>query len=419
MKSPATLDAGIRWDQLRHAYGAAVDLPDLLAAVSTAGGSKLLGRMEELCERVLHQGTIYSASPPSVHALIPMSAAAAPREKAIFYGVLAEFASSARQAVRDGHASACCSGGEPADGAAILYEILQARDQFAADLPHKESDIRRFAGALLTASGDAEPAVAQLVRDRYFADADPDVRLQLVEGATRIQKAFPDWREFLNAALARENDPATRFALRHAQVCELKSGSDPTAVDDLVATYLQIEDQRFFPAVALLGADRELAALLHAFEGAAESGAARVLADRLLRIVFRDQRTGWGQISYSVLPEAGAGAPARGSQDLGKNMLKMIFKLLGTMLLWKLFPFLLRRKLRKSAAKRKGRETIEYWGLQGAAPELPAQLTADQQAVLTAFAARPALWEFRTNLWELFGLPDSAETLRAFIDART
>jgi len=216
------------------------------------------------------------------------------------------------------------------------------------------------------------------------------------------------WRE---NAMAYETLPGTR--------APVKMWADPAAVDDLVATFLQTEDQRFFPAVALLGADRELATLLHAFEGAAESGAARVLADRLLRIVFHDQRTGWGEIRSSVLREAGAAAPARGSQDLGRNMLKMIFQLLGTMLLWKLFPFLLRRKLRKSAAKRKGREKIEYWGLEGAAPELPAQLTADQQAVLTAFAAKPALWEFRTNLWELFGLPDSAEALRAFIDART
>jgi hypothetical protein len=416
MSSGGAPAVDVRWGELNDAFGPATRLPELLAAVSTARGNKLLRCMEKLCEHVLHQGTIYSASPPAVHALIEMSAAAAPRDKAIFYGVLVEFASSAREAIRDGRAIPCCSGGEPEDGAAILQHILQAHDQFAPDLPHAESEIRGFAGALLAASADAGPAAAQLVRDRCLVEADPGARLQLVNGATRVRRAFSDWLDFLNTTLARETDPACRFALRHAQVSELTSTADAAAVDDLVATFLQTEDQRFFGALELLGAPRELAALLNAFEGATDSDVARILADRLLRLIFHDQRTGWGQTSYSIASEGGASA--RGSQDVGKNMLKMIFKLIGTMILWKLFPFLLRRKLRQSTAKRKGREKIEYWGLAGAAPEIPAKLTPDQQTVLAAFAAKPVLWEFRTNLWELFGLPDNAPALREFIAAR-
>ena len=94
---------GVRWGALEHAFGRASDVPALLDAVSRAGGSQLRKRMNDLCERVLHQGTIYSASPPAVHELIAMSAGAGASDKAHFHSVLVEFASSARQAVRDGH----------------------------------------------------------------------------------------------------------------------------------------------------------------------------------------------------------------------------------------------------------------------------------------------------------------------------
>jgi hypothetical protein len=78
----------------------------------------------------------------------------------------------------------------------------------------------------------------------------------------------------------------------------------------------------------------------------------------------------------------------------------------------KLFPFILRRKLRK---KPKGMLKVDYWGLEGAAPSIPAKLSETQRAVLTAFAAKAELWQFRTNLWELFGLPDSADGLHQFV----
>jgi hypothetical protein len=65
-------------------------------------------------------------------------------------------------------------------------------------------------------------------------------------------------------------------------------------------------------------------------------------------------------------------------------------------------------------SKPKGMRRVDYWGLNGQAPELPAQLTEAQRKVLLPFAEKTGLWQFRTNPWELFGLPSNAEALRHF-----
>ena len=133
-----------------------------------------------------------------------------------------------------------------------------------------------------------------------------------------------------------------------------------------------------------------------------------MLAERLLRRVFDDRRTEWGGISRAWLKPDGS----RPQVDLYQAALRTV----GKLILWKIFPFLRKRTIRKHSG---GIPKIDYWGLKGTAPELLAKLNGEQRTVLTAFAAKPELWTFRTNLWELFGLPGTPAELRAFIAART
>jgi hypothetical protein len=106
----------VPWQSLQHAYGEASDLPEILEQVASRKGRKLLEPMEELCSRVLHQGTIYSASPPVVHFIVELLGSVAPAEKAIFYEFLTGFAEAGRTAIKDGRAIPCCAGGDPVDG---------------------------------------------------------------------------------------------------------------------------------------------------------------------------------------------------------------------------------------------------------------------------------------------------------------
>jgi hypothetical protein len=418
--SPRFVDT-VPWDNLEHAYGPASDLPPLLEKVAAAKGRKLYQILDELCSRVLHQGTIYSASRPVVRVLVEMLPGAAPREKAMLYGLLVAFAESAQMSIEEGPAPPSCAGGTPEDGAAIRKELADARALFEADLSHPDAQIRAQAAELLTAFAEADRTSANIVRDRYRTEEDPKVRYTILHGLTRVRTSFDDWPDFLSAALERESDPANRFLIRCAQIRELGSGADSTCVDEMVSTFVQAygaheyflaSDEPFFETVHLLGPDRELATLLKTFHLASDHDLLRILAERLLRLAFDDQRTGWGQTSYSRLNEDG-------SQPPQMDIASMALRAVGTLILYKLFPFVMRwRVRRKMRSKLTGIQRVQYWGVQGAAPEIPKKLTETQRTVLTAFTAKSELWQFRTNLWELFNLPDTAAGLRPLVADR-
>ena len=417
--SISALIDSVPWEKLEHAYGDASDVPPLLQDVAAVRGRKLLKALDELGSRVLHQGTIYSASPPVARAVIEMLREAAPSEKVMLYSLLAGFADAARKAIEDGRAIPCCAGGDPVDGAAIRGHLLEARDWFTQDLANQNDEIRSQAADLLVAFREAEPAASRLVRDRYFAESDPNVRHVLLNGMVRVRSRFDDWPILLTAALEHETDAANRFVLRYSQLREVKSAADSSILDELVSTFVQsnashdyelAEGDRFFEAIHWLGSERELAAMLRAFELAASQYLLLVLAERLLRLAFEDQRTGWGQTRFSRLQEDGTEPP-------GPNLGKLLVRSIGLLILAKLFPFVLRRRLRQKAEP-KGILKVEYSGLEGAAPSIPPRLSAAQRTILTAFAAHAALWEFRTNLWQLFGLPDNAEGLCRFLADR-
>jgi hypothetical protein len=410
----AALIAAVPWGELRHASGDASDIPPLLRAMAAAKGRRLYETMDELCSRVLHQGAIYSASPPVARVVIGMLADVDPREKPSFYGLLTGFADSARRAI-EGQ-----SGGDPAGGAAIRDAILGASACFVPDLTHSGPELRAQAAGLLTAFADADPAMARLVRQRYAAEADPRVRHAMLAGIERVRACFEDWPAFLAAALEGETALANRYLLHRAQVCHLQAAADSAMVDSLVAAFVQVHatesqvfagDEPFFLAIHSLGAERERAALLGALKSAGKHGLlACVLAERLLRSVFADRRTGWEEPSAGYQGDAGSRS----------NLNQAALRLMGRLLAAKLFPSLMSRKLRQNALAQPERaEFIRYLGVTGDAPPIPSKLTAEQSAILTALAREAAVWRFHTNLWDLFGLPNTAAGLAQFTAARS
>ena len=251
-----TAATDVPWQDLQHAFGGAHDVPRVLTALSQSHGRQLRTQMERLWERVLHQGSIYSASPPAVQALIPLAAKVTGNDRKLYYELLAEFASSARQAIRDGHGGPCCSGGAPEHGRAILAHILEGCDRFAPDLESRDRSVRRLAADLLCCATDAGSEAAQLVRRRFEVESDRGTRMDLFEALTRVSDRIEDWPGVLAAALERESDPALRFTVRHAQVRHFRSAIDDGAVGELTSLFLkECEDgpsaniRRFFEAL--------------------------------------------------------------------------------------------------------------------------------------------------------------------------
>jgi len=384
----------VSWDQLEHAYGSASDLAPLLKGIASARGRAKSAKIHQLCGRVLHENALYSASPPVVHAVIQMlQSANNTQERVMLYGVLTKFVDAAGN-----------SGVRP-EAAAIGTEIVNARERFVEDLTHSDPTLRRQAAALVAMF--AEERICQ----HYFTAGDPAVRHILLNKLVRFRAGNEIWPQFPAAALAGETDPACRFLLRYAEVCEAKSEAAAGAVEELISTFAQCCDddqqtcQRFAVAVHGLTPEEELVALAKALGSVRGQNACRFLSEQLLRLVFQDERTGWGQLSYSQARENG-----RESQG-------SIPKLILTMAAIRIFPFLRERALMRRRDI-KGLPVANYWGLQGNAPVIPHELTGRQKIALSALAGHPTLWHVRTNLWTLFGLPDTAAGLQRFVDER-
>jgi len=384
----------VSWDQLEHAYGPASDIAPLLKKIASSRGRAKSTKLHQLCVRVLHQNALYSASPPVVHAVIRMlDHAKNTSERVLLYGVLTKFAEAANK-----------SGVGP-EAAAIRREVLSAQDRFVGDLAHSDPTIRRQAAML----------VVMLAEERssrhYFASSDPAVRHILLSNLVRSRPGNEGWTRFLVAALEGETDPASRFLLRYAEVCEARSAVATGALEELISTFIRCcEDdprtwERFAIAAHGLTEEEELQALAKALKSIRCLNACRFLSEQLLRLIFQDERTGWGQLSYS-----------RASEDVSGRQ-GSIPKLILTMAAMRILPFLRERMLMPKRGPI-GLPVANYWGLQGNAPVVPQKLTGRQKVALTALAEHPTLWQVRTNLWALFGLPDTAAELKTFVDER-
>ena len=62
----------VAWEQLEHAYGKANDVPTLLRALATGNRDDQEEILFELYSNVLHQGTVYGASPHAVPFVIEL-----------------------------------------------------------------------------------------------------------------------------------------------------------------------------------------------------------------------------------------------------------------------------------------------------------------------------------------------------------
>lgn len=421
----------INWDALQDAYGPATEVPKCLERVCTAKGSLFHEALGDLCSRIIHQGTIYSSSPPACAVLVDALARGpqppVEERSAAFVQIIAEISAAARKAIADGRAIPCCAGGDPVDGEAIRTLLREHHDLFVSFLASTDVETRIAAVDVLTAFPDLPPRAQRTIEDFYRRETDAAVRRQALEGLSRSQ-LHP---AFIADAVRTETDSFNQFLLRRGKITANIEAADSVAISELVSEFTNCDrhagagghyhvdgSQEFFSTLALLGKDREIAALLESLEKAVDPGVVRCVAERLLRTVFDDARTGWGQTSHGRDPLPGEALPPR------PGMIGLAFRALGFLLLHKLFPpaarWLIRRRISvATSGKPWGIERIDYWGLQGDNPDIPMRLDPLQAQVLRALASKPQLWSFHTNLWKLFDLPDTAEGLQQLVNDRT
>ncbi len=215
----------VRWKDLHHAYGPATDVPGLLRAIA---GSDEAGRNEAwsaLHGNVLHQGTVWQATPHVVPFLVELLAADIPeRERLVTYlgllasegsgGVAVEVPSTTdmdeeEREMRVRHGSA---------GRDTRAAVLRGLEVYGKEVEHHVVAVRVAGCFLLGKLGPAAATVARWV-EPLLHDADDRVAASAVLALGDLAVAAPALRASLDPTV-RDPRPlvrlATAIALAHA-----------------------------------------------------------------------------------------------------------------------------------------------------------------------------------------------------------
>ncbi|MFF9483498.1 hypothetical protein [Streptomyces sp. NPDC014676] len=200
MKSPAELDA-VRWQTLTHAYGPAVDVPDLIRALHQGDDTAVDEAVHELYGNIHHQGTVYSASAPAVP-FLAHAARHVPRKRTELLMLLAALADHAPADTGSPH-------WPRSPVAEVCRELCRVLPELLPCLTDTERPVRRAALRVVAAVADVLPvglwaSVEERVGELYAGDAVPAVRADaLVVLNRRGRKPLPfgsPWSEVRLAA---------------------------------------------------------------------------------------------------------------------------------------------------------------------------------------------------------------------------
>lgn len=158
----------IDWSKLQHAYGPAIDVPDLIRALASDDEEERQSATFELYENIWHQGTVYEATAYAVPFLIELLESDNVPEKneiLVLLGSLASSFDSYPQAIhqKQAHEAVACG--------VKIYVIL---------LDHDDPDVRVGAAYTLFCLPECAPEVQPILQRHLESEGNQHVRASLL-----------------------------------------------------------------------------------------------------------------------------------------------------------------------------------------------------------------------------------------------
>lgn len=230
-KTPSWNDLDqIPWKNLKHAYGSAEDVPDLLRKLRTApprGGEG--SPLWHLFGNIYHQGTVYEATPHAVPFLIELAADSDTPDRA---GVLELLAEIAR--------------GNSAQWEKLAHDVVALGYDVFVKITHEDSEVRLAAAHVLAQLREHSAEVAGIIRQMLKAETLGANRAGLLLLLGQTQDTCSETLAALEAA-CEDGDRSQRRAaaisiagLRHQQ---MPAGAAQTIIESLKLT---VEDLQPF-----------------------------------------------------------------------------------------------------------------------------------------------------------------------------
>ncbi|MCL2654059.1 MAG: hypothetical protein FWD63_09790, partial [Propionibacteriaceae bacterium] len=237
------------WSRLSHAYGKAVDTPNLIARLQGDGWEEALG---DLYASILHQGTIYTATLPAIAELVQVVLNPTAQARVGAACLVADYADSVRVGWAHNPNYLPKKLNLAKFEAEAITALAEAVTALTPCLPDPDSDIRQYVAVLCQRTANLPAATEEALHKQLAVETDPAVIMALIaavqahdgltnDEAVRLQDATPDAR-FAQAATALLKGPMTPSAV--ATAVELwndcaagfqQTGVSDALVDDIVA----------------------------------------------------------------------------------------------------------------------------------------------------------------------------------------
>lgn len=171
----------IDWASLSHAYGPATNVPDLLRALLTGSEEET---WLELWNDVHHQGSVYSATAPTVRVLMTwLGRLEVPRQDNV-WSTLQDFARQGAELQPEW--SRWLSAEEHGHLADIRREILSGLPRYLAAAADQNSATRLHAYALLAELPEAMPITWPILEERFSKEADVEGQAAVLLAQARL-----------------------------------------------------------------------------------------------------------------------------------------------------------------------------------------------------------------------------------------
>ncbi|WP_187415000.1 hypothetical protein [Nonomuraea sp. PA05] len=234
----------VRWSRMRHAYGPATEVPDLLRGLAGPDPAVRETALDGMYGAVHHQGDVYPCTLAAIPFLLRIAAAPALAGRAEVVELLASIASAEDPTELSGPY-------KKANGAVTAAFPLWERL-----LGDPDPKVREAVAGLLAACVDEARAAVTSLTGRLGSEGDPSVREAIVRtgaalgrrqsdaddaqaGAGDVQTGAEDVRDWLGKVSAAEEDPQVRLVAL-AELASLGGGPAVAvgeALDLLTALY--------------------------------------------------------------------------------------------------------------------------------------------------------------------------------------
>ncbi len=409
----------VDWRSLQHAYGAAEDVPALLRMLLSEEEDVREDAFEQLFGNIWHQGTVYEASAFAVPFLLRMLADERTPDRLGVLTLLSSLATgSSYLAVHHRE------GDEMLD----LRKLVEKRGE------DFDSALKKEMGWVTAANEAVAEGIELFLKLVETEDEDENLRLEALRTIsvlpTRKSESVPRLLRLFSTTTHRQMRIAVARALHDLMdagrrsrqfFSDLLHAGEPEALRLIAAVALIARSREDAPTEAVdevMTALRQLGKIPHIIEATEEERSAwKVVAERYWLSCWDGS-----PVQFYLESLAGMGGErARTALLQAATLLRDpddAIRAAGLLL-----DLTFNCDVSQSAGtaysrdKQTGVHKIEFWGASEQAPRQVHELAPEQREVLRTLAAHDPLWEYQSNLMELYGLPADRRSLQSQLAA--